>query len=570
MTWIHPLSADVDESAEVLGGKAHGLVVLGRLGLPVPPGFVITTEACRAFFRDGQLPSGLGAELVAAVASLEAATRRRLGGAERPLTVSVRSGGSVSMPGMMSTVLNLGLTAEATAALADETGDPRFALDSRLRFLTGFATEVLGAGRESLAAVDRTIAGQGGDVTGRDADVTGQGADVSGQGADAVGKGADVSRLAEAVRDVERLIRERSGEPVPEDARRQLELAVAAVFSSWHTPRAKTYRALHDIPDDLGTAVTVQAMVYGNRDQHSGTGVAFSHDPNTGEHVPFGEVLFGRQGEDVVSGRFLTTPLHELTDREPEVWARLLDALERLEEHYRDACYVEFTFEAGELWVLQVRPGRFVGRAAVRVAVDLADAGTIGRAEAILRVPPQHLQHVRTPRIAVGEAEDVLTRGLGTSPGVAVGRVATTADNAARLAAQGPVVLVRPETSPLDMHGLAAAAGVVTARGGPTSHAAVVARALGKPAVVGATHLVVDDVGACVRVGGRTVPEGTLIALDGTGGEVVLGDPPVVSAASSPQLRRLLDWVDEIAGAAAGRDEGQRLAAARAVLLRSQ
>ncbi|NEB05176.1 pyruvate, phosphate dikinase [Streptomyces sp. SID13726] len=540
MTWIHPLSADVEESADLLGGKAHGLVVLRRLGLPVPPGFVISTEACRAFFRTGGLPSGLDTELAAAVADLEAATHRRLGGCERPLTVSVRSGGSVSMPGMMSTVLNLGLTTEATAALADETGDPRFALDSRLRFLASFASEVLGIGQESLAAVDRAIDGEG---TGPD-------------------------RIAEVIRDVERLVRERSGEPVPEDAARQLDLAIAAVFSSWNTPRAKTYRDLHGIPEDLGTAVTVQAMVYGNRDEHSGTGVAFSRDPNTGERVPFGEVLFGRQGEDVVSGRSLTRPLRELTDREPAVWSGLLDALDRLEEHYRDACYVEFTFEAGELWVLQVRPGRFVGRAAVRVAVDLADAGTIERDEAILRVAPQHLQHVRTPRIEVGGTEDVLTRGLGASPGVAVGRVATTADNAVRLSAHGPVVLLRPETSPLDMHGLAAAAGVVTARGGPTSHAAVVARAMGKPAVVGAASLVVDDAAACVRVDGRTLPEGTLIAIDGTGGEVVVGEPPVAAATTDPQLHRLLDWADEITGDTTARDETQRLTSARTVLLR--
>ncbi|MFI1507797.1 pyruvate, phosphate dikinase [Streptomyces sp. NPDC020597] len=539
MTWIHPLSAEVEESAQVLGGKAHGLVVLRRLGLPVPPGFVIGTQACRAFFRDGRLPSGLHAELAAAVAGLEAATHRRLGGAERPLTVSVRSGASVSMPGMMSTVLNLGLTAEATTALADETGDPRFALDSRLRFLSGFASEVLGVGRESLAAVDRAIAG----------------------------RRTDTEVLSEAIRDVEQLVLAHSGAPVPGEAARQLELAIAAVFSSWHTPRAKTYRELHAVPGDLGTAVTVQAMVYGNRDRRSGTGVAFSRDPNTGEGVPFGEVLFGRQGDDVVAGRSLTRPLHELSGREPEVWARLLDALDRLEAHYRDACYVEFTYQEGELWVLQVRPGRFVGRAAVRVAVDLADAGMIGRDEAILRVSPQHLQHVRTPRIAVEDARDVLTRGLGACPGVAVGRVATTADNAVRLAAQGPVVLMRPETSPLDLHGLAAATGVVTARGGPTSHAAVVARAMGKPAVVGAANLTVED-GAGVSAGGRTLPEGALVAIDGTGGEVVVGDPRVVTAATDPRLHRLLDWADEIAGRASDRDEARRLASARTALLR--
>ncbi|MFI9588365.1 pyruvate, phosphate dikinase [Streptomyces sp. NPDC052236] len=540
MTWIHPISAEVEETAEVLGGKAHGLVVLRRLGLPVPPGFVINTEACRAFLRDGQPPQGLDVELAAAIAGLEAATHRKLGGPKRPLAVSVRSGGSVSMPGMMSTVLNLGLTAEATIGLATETGDLRFALDSRLRFLSSYGSEVVGLDRESLDGVEREIAG-------RDT-------------------GTNEACLADAIQGVEALIRERAGEPVPEDVTRQLELAVAAVFSSWDTPRAKTYRELHDIPRDLGTAVTVQAMVFGNRDDHSGTGVAFSHDPNTGEHVPFGEVLFGRQGEDVVSGRSLTRPLRELADREPTMWVSLLEALDRIEEHYRDACYVEFTFEAGRLWILQVRPGRLVGRAAVRVAVDLADKGTIGRPEALLRVSPQHLPHVRTPRIAAADAVDILTRGLGASPGVAVGRVATTADSAARMAAEGPVVLLRPETSPLDMHGLAAAAGVVTTRGGPTSHAAVVARAMGKPAVVGAADLIVDVAAASVRAGGRTLPEGTLIAIDGTGGEVVVGNPRIVAATTDAHLHRLLDWADEVAGDNTGRNEAERLVAAHAVL----
>ncbi|MGC0318331.1 pyruvate, phosphate dikinase [Kitasatospora acidiphila] len=521
MSWIHPISAEVEETAETLGGKGHGLVILRRLGLPVPPGFVIGTAACRAFLRDGRLPDGLDAELADALSGLEATTGRKLGGTERPLAVAVRSGSSVSMPGMMSTVLNLGLTDAATTALAAETADPRFALDSRLRFLSSYATEVLGLERETLAAI------------------------------------AQRAGTAVVVRNVEDTIRTRTGEPVGEDAARHLERAIAAVFSSWDTPRAITYRALHDIPADLGTAVTVQAMVFGNRDGRSGTGVAFSRDPNTGEPAPFGEVLFGHQGEEVVSGRSLTSPLRELAEREPAVWAGLLDALERIEAHYRDACYVEFTFEAGQLWLLQVRPGRLVGRAAVRVAVDLADAGTIERSEALLRITPQQLRQVRTPRIAPDDAADVLARGLGASPGVAVGRVATSADSAARMAAQGPVVLVRPETSPLDMHGLAAAVGIVTSRGGPTSHAAVVARSLGKPAVVGAAGLTVDAAAGALRVAGRTLPEGTLIALDGTSGEVVVGRPRVVDAGTDPRLHRLLAWADEVAGKGGDFESGE-------------
>jgi len=465
---VHQLSGDVEETADVLGGKAHGLIALRRLGLPVPPGFVVDTGACRAFLRDGRLPDGLDADLADAVRALEAATQRRFGAAERPLVVSVRSGAEVSMPGMMNTVLNLGLTTAAAAGLAAETGDPAFVLDSRGRLLSGL------------------------------------------------------------------------GEAVPDDAMAQLRMAVEAVFSSWHTPRAVTYRELHGIPHDRGTAVVVQAMVFGNRDHRSGSGVAFSHDPSTGARTPFGEVLFGRQGEDVVSGRSSTRPLSDLADREPAVWSGLLAALDRIGRHYRDACHVEFTFESGRLWFLQVRSGGLVGRAAIRAAVGLADEQIISRGTAVRRISPGDLRNARVLRIHLDDALDVLARGRGASPGVATGRIAVTADHAARMVAAGPVILVRPYTSPLDMHGLAAAAGIVTVRGGPTSHAAVVARGLGKPAVVEAAGVIVDA--DCVRAGDRVFPEGTLVTIDGTGGEVVLGEPGTTTGAADPHLRRLLDW----------------------------
>ncbi|GLW55009.1 pyruvate, phosphate dikinase [Kitasatospora phosalacinea] len=508
MGWVRPLSARTGGTAGTLGGKASGLVVLHRLGLPVPAGFVVTTGACRAFLRDGRPPAGLDEQLAAAVADLERATGRTFGGPHRPLAVSVRSGAEVSMPGMMSTVLNLGLTTGATEGLAAETGDRAFARDARRGFLASFA--------EALAA-----AAGAADV---DADV----------------------------------------DAVPDDAARQLARAVEAVFASWEAPRARTYRELNGIPHDLGTAVVVQQMVFGNRDGRSGSGVAFSRDPGTGEDTPFGEVLFGHQGEAVVSGRTTTRPLRELAEREPEVWAGLRDALRRIEAHHRDACYVEFTFQSGELWFLQARPGRFAGAAAVRVATELADQRLIGRDEALLRVSPLHLRHVRTPRIAPTAEADVLVRGTGACPGVATGRIATTADGAVRMARTGPVVLVRPETSPGDLHGLAAAAGIVTARGGPASHAAVVARAMGKPAVVGATGLAVD--GASVTAGGRTLPEGTLVTVDGTSGEVVLGSPRTVTGAADAHLHRLLAWADDASGDHSARDEAQRLAAAHAAL----
>lgn len=496
-SWVRTLSAHVEEAAETLGRKALGLVVLHRLGLRVPAGFVVTAAACRDFLREGRLPDGLADELKTAVAGLELATGRAFGGSLKPLAVSVRSGAGVSMPGMMSTVLNLGLTTEATAGLAAETGDRAFALDSRQRFLASFASAV-------------------------------------------------------------------GAEEVPDDATSQLVRAVEAVFSSWETPRARTYRALNDIPDDLGTAVIVQAMVFGNRDGRSGTGVAFSRDPNTGENTPFGDVLFGRQGEDVVSGGSTTLPLRTLAEREPAVWAELLDAMRRIEGHYRDACYVEFTFQSGELWLLQVRPGGLVGGAAVRVATELADERVISRHEALLRVSPQHLRHVRTPRIA--SPADIVARGLGACPGVAVGHVATTADGAVRMAREVPVILVRPETSPNDMHGLAAAAGVVTARGGPASHAAVVARAMGKPAVVSVAGLTIDD--GAVTAGGRTLADGTLVTIDGTSGEVALGSARVVTTAADDHLQRLLTWADDVSGNHSGGDEEQRLDAAQEVLRR--
>ncbi|MFJ8041658.1 pyruvate, phosphate dikinase [Kitasatospora sp. NPDC096147] len=538
--WIRTLSARTEGTAATLGGKAAGLVELHRLGLPVPAGFVIRSEACRAYLRDGRLPDGLDRELATAVAELECSTGRTFGGPHRPLAVAVRSGAGVSMPGMMSTVLNLGLTTGATEGLAVETGDRPFALAARQEFLRSFAAATTEAAPDPAphpAAPSATT---------------------------------PATELA------------------PDEAGRQLTRAIEAVFASWESQRARTYRELNGIPDDPGTAVIVQRMVFGNRDDHSGSGVAFSRDPNSGVNRPYGEVLFGRQGEAVVSGRTTTRPLAELAGREPAVWAGLLDALRRIERHYRDACYVEFTYQSGELWLLQVRPGRFTGGAAVRVATELVDQGIVGRDEALLRVSPVHLRQVRTPRIATAAGADLLARGIGACPGVATGRIVTTADGAVRAARSGPVVLVRPETSPADLHGLAAAVGIVTARGGPASHAAVVARAMGRPAVVGVAGLTVHGPAATptapaapaapatdpattptVTIGGRTLPEGTLVTIDGSSGEVVLGHPGTVTDATAEQLDRLLAWADEFSGDHSARDEAARLAAAHAVLRRT-
>ncbi|MDA2811355.1 pyruvate, phosphate dikinase [Nocardiopsis sp. RSe5-2] len=542
MRWIRPLSADLDEGADALGAKAHGLVALHRLGLPVPPAFVVTTEACRRFLSEGRPPDGLREELAGAVRGLEAATGRRFGGEHAPLAVSVRSGAGVSMPGMMSTVLDLGLTSRATAALAAETGDARFALESRLRLLTGFAAALPGVPADAAAPGDA-------------------------DGNPGVG---DTDRLRAAIAAAEERIERRHGRPFPDDAAEQLETAVEAVFSSWDAPRARTYRELNGIPHDLGTAVVVQAMVFGNRDGRSGTGVAFSRDPGTGENAPSGDVLFARQGEDVVSGREPSLPLHELRSREPSVADALGGALARAEGHFRDACYVEFTFESGGLWLLQARPGRFTGAAGVRVAVDLAEAGVITREEALLRVPPQGIRNVRAPRITAGAQADVVGRGVGACPGVAVGRLATTSEAAVRMAADGPVVLVRPETSPDDVRGLAAAAGIATARGGAASHAAVVARSMGRPAAVGIAGLEVDAAAATVRAGGRTLAEGDVVAVDGAGGELVLGDPATTTDTADAHLRTLLAWADDVSDGPPADDEEPRLRAAQAAVRRSR
>ncbi|BBG03324.1 MULTISPECIES: PEP/pyruvate-binding domain-containing protein [Pseudonocardia] len=324
--------------------------------------------------------------------------------------------------------------------------------------------------------------------------------------------------------------------------------ALREVFTSWDSPRARTYRTLHDIPHDRGTAAIVQVMVDGARDDHSGSGVAFSRDPNTGAPAPFGDVLFGHRGDDVVSGRVRTRPLGELAGREPAVWAALTTALDRAERRLRRPCYVEFTYESGRLWFLQLRPAQVTGLAALRIAVDLADDGLIDRPEAVRRTTERDLDRARTPTLAPTGADVVAGQGIGACPGVVSGRVATSADAAVRYAAGGPVVLVRPETSPHDMHGLAAAVGILTTRGGPACHAAVVARALGRPAVVGAADLDVDPVAGTVTTRTGTLAEGTVITIDGTTGQVVLGHAGAVVDDAGPHRDRLLDWADEISG----------------------
>jgi pyruvate,orthophosphate dikinase len=498
----------------LLGGKGAGLVEMVALGLPVPPGFILSTPCGRDVVAGGTLPDDLAAEVAERIRALEDGAGRRFGDDDSPLLVSVRSGAPVSMPGMMDTILNCGLTRRGVAALARETGDERFAYSCFERLLLGFATTVRGM---SVGTVEDALI----DVPGGDA-------------LEALRGRCDV---------LEALITEESGSPFP-DPEAQLHEAIEAVFRSWGSRRAQAYRRHKGIDDAMGTAVVVQQMVFGNRGERSGSGVAFTRDPSTGESGIYGDFLFDAQGEDVVSGERDTLPLTALEDRLPEAFAELTDAFSTLEASARDMCDVEFTVEDGRAWVLQTRPGQRSGRAAVRLAVAFCEAGAITEEEAVARVSEEQLEAALAPVFAgVPEEEDVIARGLAASPGAVVGRVAFEADRAVSLAEDGAdVVLVRPTTSPTDLPGVLAAVGVVTGRGGRTSHAAVVARGLGRAAVCGAGPVVVAADGRGATVGGRRLREGDLVSVDGDHGIVSLGARPTTAAEEDPVLRRFLGW----------------------------
>ncbi len=522
--------------AERLGAKGAGLGSMAALGLPVPPGFVVTTAVGRSFLRDRLLRDETRGAIREAVSQLQQATGRRLGDRSAPLLVSVRSGAAVSMPGMMSTVIDVG----APDVLGGDGDDDRFWLDTRRRFLRSFATTVLGLDGRPFTRLEARCSSTMAD---------------------------EHERLAAVVRGFEALV-VASGRSVPADPVEQLELAVTAVLGSWLTPRAGAYRRLHGIPDDLGTAVTVQTMVFGNRDDRSATGVAFSRDPTTGEAQPYGDVLFTAQGEDVVSGDVPTGRLAELSERLPTVWIELLAVLAALERRERDMCMVEFTVESGVLWLLQLRRGGRTDKAAIRIAVELVDEQAITTAEALRRVQPRQVEGSSSSAAdPVAQSRQPITTGLGASPGIATGRVATTAADAVRLAAHGAVLLVRPTTSPVDLHGIAAADGILTSAGGLASHAAVVARSLGKPAVVGAADVVVDELGGTVAVAGVELPAGEPLSIDGTSGAVYRGTVERSVQGAGPHLERLLHWADDVTGGSPeGRSDAERLAAAKAAL----
>ncbi len=511
---------------DVLGGKGANLAEMTSvLELPVPPGFTISTDACRSYMVGGW-PEGLDVQVARARRRLERAMGKVIGEAGDPLLVSVRSGAMFSMPGMMDTVLNLGLNDRTVLGLAAQTSDDRFAYDSYRRFVAMYARIVLDLPGEPFdqrfeATKERT-----------------------GAASDAL---VPTEALVELVGEYQRLVERETGRAFPQDPDLQLRGAIEAVFRSWNGARARTYREREHIPHDLGTAVNVQAMVFGNRDDRSGTGVGFTRDPATGRRGAYGDFLVNAQGEDVVAGIRNTEPLSALKERFPAVYRELMAIFDRLERHYRDMCDTEFTIEQGRLWMLQTRVGKRTGRAALKMAVDMTrERGiALSRAEAVQRITEDHLESVLHPQFVAGLELEVLTRGLGASPGAAVGRAYFTADDAAAAAERGePVILVRSETSPEDVHGMLAAQGVLTARGGLVSHAAVVARGWGKPAVVGAEALRLAD--RSVSVGGVTVAEGDWLSIDGTDGSVVLGRVQLTQAEPSPEFRTVLSWADDL------------------------
>ncbi len=521
----------------LLGGKGAGLAEMSNLGLPVPPGFTITTEVCTAYYdNDRTYPDGLEEQVAAALEGVEKIMGARFGDAENPLLVSVRSGARASMPGMMDTVLNLGLNDATAEGLARRSGDARFAYDSYRRFIQMYGDVVLGVPHHEFEDV-------------LEAQKTERGVTLDTE--------LDAEDWKILVERYKALVREKLGKPFPEDPHEQLWGAIGAVFGSWMNQRAITYRRLHDIPASWGTAVNVQAMVFGNMGDDCATGVAFTRNPATGAKEVYGEFLINAQGEDVVAGIRTPQPLTKaakgpdddlpsMEEAMPEVFAQLLDVFERLERHYRDMQDIEFTVQSGRLWMLQTRAGKRTAQAGVRIAVEMAGEGLIDKREAILRVDPASLDQLLHPTLDPNAPRKVLSRGLPASPGAASGVVAFTADEAEALAAQGKaVILVRIETSPEDIHGMHAARGILTSRGGMTSHAAVVARGMGRPCVAGAGDLRIDMDARTIRAGGMTVAAGETITIDGTRGEVLLGEVPMVKPELSGDFATLMEWADE-------------------------
>ncbi len=515
---------------DILGGKGAGLAEMANLGLPVPPGFTISAKLCIAYLEQGTFPDHLREEVDRHLKQLERAAKKRFGDARNPLLVSVRSGAAVSMPGMMETVLNLGLNDETVQGLLAGSANPRFAYDSYRRFVQMYGDVVFDLGKEPFEEVLNELKRRR--RVERDIDLP-------------------VDDLRALAREFKSIIQARTGLPFPEDPMAQLWGAIEAVFKSWRTRRAADYRRVHGIPDDLGTAVNVVAMVYGNMGDDSGTGVAFTRDCRSGENELNGDFLTNAQGEDVVSGARTPEPIAKMKrGKLAKVYRELERIAAKLERHFRDVQDIEFTFEHGKLYMLQTRRAQRTGLAAVRIAVEMVTERLITEDEAVQRVPPQDLDQVFHPMVAPGTAPTVIAKGLPASPGAAIGEAVFDADEAETLAKRGrAVILVRPETSPEDFHGIVAARAVLTARGGMTSHAAIVARGMGKTCVVGAKDIEVDPRagggGGQFRANGRVIKKGQVITVDGTTGRVLLGAVKLVEPKLGAHYTKLMAWADQ-------------------------
>jgi pyruvate,orthophosphate dikinase len=510
---------------DVLGGKGSGLAEMTNAGLPVPPGFTIVTSACRLYFHGGnKTPAEILTQKDEALARLEELQGQKLGDTQNPLLVSVRSGAKFSMPGMMDTILNLGMNDAVVEVIAAKSGNPRFAYDSYRRFIQMFGNVVMEIPKEKFEHV--FDAQKKRRKTKLDTDLT-------------------ADDLKAVIADYKKVVRKEAGKDFPQDPKVQLNMSIEAVFRSWYNPRAATYRRMNKISDDLGTAVNVQTMVFGNMGDTSGTGVGFTRNPATGEKVFYGEYLMNAQGEDVVSGVRTPIPINELEKMMPEVYHQLREITTRLEQHYKDVQDFEFTIQDGKLYMLQTRNGKRTGPAAVRIAVEMVKEGIFSEKDALLRVEPEQLNQLLHPVLDEKKPLKVIAKGLPASPGAAVGRVVFTADDAVIKGKSSPVVLVRGETVPDDIHGMEVAVGILTSRGGMTSHAAVVTRGMGKPCVAGCGEVEVDEKSKTIRVGSLVIKDGDWISLDGSTGRVILGKTDLVEPdPHSGVFAEFMKWAD--------------------------
>ncbi len=524
--WVYLFDEGDPNDRALLGGKGAGLAQMTQAGLPVPPGFTITTEACNAYYENDQkFPEGMWEQVLEALKEVERRTGKKFGDVSNPLLVSVRSGAKFSMPGMMDTVLNLGLNDEVAKGLIQLTQNERFVYDAYRRFIQLFGKIVLGVPGEIFDKVFEEYKEKVG--AHYDTDLTAE-------------------HLKEIVSIFKDIVKRETGKDFPQDPLEQLRLAIGAVFNSWNNKRAIDYRNYHKIPHNLGTAVNVVTMVFGNMGFDSGTGVAFTRDPATGEKKFFGEFLFNAQGEDVVAGIRTPLKIDELKEKMPVIYDQLVEIAKRLENYYRDMQDIEFTVERGKLWMLQTRSGKRTAQAAVKIAVDMAEEGIISKEEAVLRVEPNQINQLLHRQIDPSAKITVIAKGLNASPGAATGKAVFDAEKAKEWAENGErVILVRPETNPDDVGGMLVSEGILTARGGATSHAAVVARGIGKPCVVGAESIKIDLDNRLFNVNSYTVREGDVITINGTTGEVILGEVPLIEPELTPELQKLLSWADQ-------------------------